>query len=72
MQCSFIVFLKIYHFCGGVRSQVGDKNVTPSSISTYRKVKNTYMCFSNFSECKSLLDTGLCTVEVLILVSGPV
>lgn len=43
MQGSFIVFLKLYHFCGGVRSQVGVKDVIPSSISAYRKVKNTYM-----------------------------
>lgn len=64
MQRSFIVFLKLYHFCGGVRIQVGDKNVTPSNISTYRKVKNTHMVISNFYECKSLLDTGLCTVEL--------
>lgn len=68
MQASFIVFLKLYHFCGGVESQVGDENVTPSGIFTYRKVKNTYMWLFNFYECKSILDTNLCTVEVLILV----
>ena len=43
--------------------------MTPS-ISTYRKVKNTYTWFSNFYECKSLLDTSLFTAEVLILVFG--
>lgn len=43
MRGSLIVFLKFYHFCGGVRFQVGDKNVTSSSISIYRKAKNTYM-----------------------------
>lgn len=68
MQGSFIVSLKLYHFCGGVRSQVGDENVTPSSISTYRKVKNTCMWLFDFYECKSILDTDLCTAEVLILV----
>lgn len=66
-----IVFLKLYNFCGGVRFQVGDKNVTSSSISIYRKAKNTYMWFSNFYECKSPLDRDFRSAEVLILVFGP-
>lgn len=64
----FIVVLKLYHFCGGVRYQAKNENL--SSIS--RKVKNTYMWFSNIYKCKSNLYTGLCPVEVLILVCRPV
>lgn len=60
----FIVFLKLCHFCGGVRYQAENENLS----SIYRKAKNTYVRFPNIYECKSLLYTGLCPVEVLVLV----
>lgn len=66
MQDSFIVFLKLNHFCGGVTSQLGGKNVT----TTYEKVKNTLMYFSNFCECK-IQDTSLCPAEVFISLLEP-
>lgn len=63
MQDSFIVFLKLNHFCGGVTSQLGGKNVT----TTYEKVKNTLMCFSNFCECK-IQDTGFEPASFVLVV----